>query len=227
MAHVVAQARREHDEQRRVRVDARVVVGEVRDAVQRDRGLARACGAANHDEAGARAGDQVELRGVDQARDVGQALVRAQRAPARVGAEPPRAALARLHAQRGAFSAREPRQRLRRDAPAALRGVVRHEHALGRLDALQLSGADCYGPARLDPAFLDAPADLLLVLVALLVAVEELRDRRVAPVHDAQAVVEAGGTAETDVAHAPALAQSHVREVGRARIHLRCAARAT
>ena len=64
--------------------------------------------------------DQRELLGVDQAGDVGQALVGAARAR-RSGSVPSRRAAAvarRVHAERGALAAREPR-RLARDAHAS------------------------------------------------------------------------------------------------------------
>ena len=51
---VVAQGAREHDHQRAVAVDRRVVVGQVGDAVQRHRRLARAGGAADHHQAARR-----------------------------------------------------------------------------------------------------------------------------------------------------------------------------
>ena len=91
VAHVLAQRRREHHEERALGVDARIVVGEVGDAVQRDGGLARAGAAADRDEA-ARPRDQLELRRVDQAGDLGQPLVGAAARAREVGAEPARGA---------------------------------------------------------------------------------------------------------------------------------------
>ena len=70
------------------------------------------------------------------------------------------------------------------------------------------------------------PAELLLVLVALLVAVEDLRHRSVSPVHDPHAVLDAGGAPEAEIALLAVLAQAQVREVGRERVHFGAGARA-
>ena len=102
-------------------------------------------------------------------------------------------------------------------APAAVGRRRPVEDPLGRVDALRARRSRIVTVRRVATSPLRrAPADLLLVLVALLVAVEELRDRRVPPVDDAHAVVEARGLAEAEVAYPPALAQPQVREVGRA-----------
>ena len=76
VADVVAQRRREDDEQGPLGVDARVVVGEVGDAVQGDRRLARAGGAADRRRS-RRTGRVIrrELLRIDQPGDVGQVLV--------------------------------------------------------------------------------------------------------------------------------------------------------
>src|SRR5690606_23743714 len=66
---------------------------------------------------------------------------------------------------------------------------------------------------------------LLFVRVALLVAVEELRDGGVAPVDDAHAAPDAGRLAEADVAPPALLAQPQVREVRGARVDPRRAPR--
>ena len=94
VADVVAQRRREDDDQRLRRVDARVIVGEVGDAMQGHGGLARAGGAANDHEAGGRPGDQRELLRIDEPGDVGEMLVGAAPAAFEIGSEAPVAALA-------------------------------------------------------------------------------------------------------------------------------------
>ena len=205
-------------------VDRRILVGEVGDAVQRDGGLARAGGAADRDEARRGPRDQRELLGVDQARDVGEALVGAARAAARIGAEPPLPALARgVDAQRRALAAREARRLARDLQPAAVR--VGDEAPLRRVDARERGAADRDGAPRHHLAGHDAAADLLLVVLALLVAVVEPRDRRVPPVDDAHAVLEAGRLAEAEVALAPVLAQAQVGEVRRGGVDARRGAR--
>src|SRR5262249_26115989 len=150
------------------------------DAVQRDRRLAGAGGAADDDEPRRRPRDQPELLGIDEARDVGKVLVCALPRPFGMRAETAlRAFVRRMRAQRGAFAARETRQ-LAVDPPPAfcLRGIG-DENALGRVDALQTAVADSERPARDDVAASIASRDLLLVRVALAVAVEDPGDRRV------------------------------------------------
>jgi hypothetical protein len=194
--------------------------------MERDRRLARAGRAADHHVAGGGAGDQVELLRVDQAGDVRQPLVRALGTALRVGTELP--IVARVHgvdAQRHAFAAAQLRGFARGVPPAVRLRVVLEERPLRRVDPLQVLLADRHRAPGFDRALVDAAGDVLFVVVALLVAVEELGDGRVAPVDDAQPVVEAGRLAEAELADVVALAQPEVGEVGRLRIHLRHAAR--
>ncbi len=88
VAHVVAQRGREHHDQRLLGVDAGILVGEVRDPMQRHRRLPGSRRATNHDESRVRPGDERELVGIDQARDVGEMLVGAATIALQVGLEP-------------------------------------------------------------------------------------------------------------------------------------------
>ena len=89
--------------------------------------------------------------------------------------------------------------------------AVLHEiHAV----ALEQAVADAHHAARQDFTFAKASGELLFVVVALLVAVEDSRDGRVAPVDDAQAALDARGTTEEEIAIAGCLAQTQVRKVG-------------
>src|SRR5690606_19655638 len=109
--------------------------------------------------------------------------------------------------------------RLRRLAPRA------HPASLGRVDALEHAAADRHRAPRVDRARDGAARELLLVRLALAIAVEELRDGRVAPVDDAHAAADARRAAEADVALAAVLDEAHVREVRRAAAHARRGAR--
>ena len=215
--YVVAQRRREHQEQRRARVDRGIPVREVGDAVQRHGGLAGAGGAADHDQA---AGRVISSNCSASSRPAmsGRRLS-ARRAPAR--SVPSRRAPPR------------PRDAQRAPSPPASRGALaahrRPPRALGTNTpsgaSMRSSAPPRIGTVRRASTCPLAPADLLLVLLALLVAVVELRDRRVAPVDDAHAVLEAGGAPETEVALAAVLAQPQVREVRRRRVDARGRAR--
>src|SRR6185369_15615323 len=135
------------------------------------------------DEPRRRPRDQRELLGIDQARDVGQMLVRALPRTVRVGAEAALGPLVgRVRAEGGAFAAGETGQLALDAAPAVFRRVVGDEDAFGRLDALQAAVADGDGPPDDDLAVAVAAGDLFLVAIALPVAVEDPRDRRVPPV---------------------------------------------
>src|SRR5690606_12725599 len=74
-----------------------------------------------------------------------------------------------------------------RAAPGAV--VLAHERALRRRHLPELAVDDGDRPARAHLALDDLIAELLLVGVALAIAVEDPADRRVAPVHDADARV--------------------------------------
>ena len=215
VAHVVAQRRREHDDQRRGRVDGRVVVREVRDPVQGHGGLAGAGGAADQQESPRRAAHELELRRVDERDDVGEVGVGAA-APA--GAEAAIDAGADVvGAKRGALAAAEPR-RVGLDGVPAVRGGL--ERPLGRLDAPEGRVADCDGPPRRQHAGAHPARDLLLERLALPVGVEEARDRRVPPVDDGRVAQEPRRLAEQHVLLAAVLHESHVGEVRRAEVHL-------
>src|SRR5262249_14877367 len=125
--------------------------------------------------------DEIELRGVDEAGDVREMLVGAPAEAAPPGAELARLAVADLvRAERRALAAGEPDDVAREPPPAAARAVLELEDALGAVDAPELAVADRDRAARQHHAFLHAPGDLLLVLLALAVAVEDARDGRVA-----------------------------------------------
>src|SRR6185369_9495677 len=105
-------------------VDPRILVREVRDAMERDGRLAGARGAADHDEARRRARDQRELLRVDEAGDVGEMLVRAPAGAGGLGAKPAvRGIAGRMRPDRGALAAGEPRRLAIDAAPAAVRRV--------------------------------------------------------------------------------------------------------
>src|SRR5439155_22315921 len=107
--------------------------------------------------------------------------------------------------------------------PAARLG---EEHAFGRLDPVEHAVADPHAAARHHHARARVSAELLLVLVALLVAVEDLRHRSMSPIHDPHAVLDAGGAPEAEVAFLTLLAQAQMGEVGRERIDFGTRARA-
>ena len=201
-----------------------IAVGEPGDAVQRHGRLARAGRAADHDEARGRLGDQLELLGIDETRDVGQALVGAAAVALEIGAEPALVALADgVSAQRRALAAGEAVLFARLANPAL--AVVLAEDALGSIDADELSGLDRDSAPGDHLAFAHAPAELLFVHVTLLVAVEQLGDGRVAPVDDAHAALDAGGLAEADVAAGAVLLDADVGEVRRLGVDLGSGAR--
>src|SRR5262249_8068678 len=130
-----------------------------------------------------------------------------------------------MGAQRRALAAGESRARDLDLLPAGLPVLV-DEHAFRRFDPLERAVADPHGAPRRDGAAARAPAELLLVLVALLVAVEDAADRRVPPVDDADARLDARRAAEAEIALLAVRLEPHVREVGRARVHFRRLGRA-
>jgi hypothetical protein len=92
--------------------------------------------------------------------------------------------------------------------------LVLQEQARGRLHPTQGAVSDAQRATREDGARDDPVAEVLVVLVALGVPVEQPRDRRVPPVDDAQPVVEPRRLAEEDVPLLAPLLQPHVAEVG-------------
>src|SRR6185369_10791067 len=120
-----------------------------------------------------------------------------------------------------AFAAGETGQLALDAAPAVFRRVVGDEDAFGRLDALQAAVADGDGPPGDDLAVAVAAGDLFLVAIALPVAVEDPRDRRVPPVDDLYLAGEPRRLAEQDVELALPLTQPKMREVRRVAADLR------
>jgi hypothetical protein len=96
----------------------------------------------------------------------------------------------------------------------------RAERAFGCVDALERTARDLHDAPRLDAARHDPPAELLLVVFPLLIAEEQPRDGGVAPVHDAQALLEPGRLADAQVQVPVRALEPHVPEVGRARVDL-------
>jgi hypothetical protein len=218
VAHVVAQGTREDQEEGAVRVDLFVRVGEVRDAVQRHRGLARTRAAPNGEEARARSRNQLELGRVDEPGDLREALVRTSPAALEVGAQSTTFGLAHLVPPHGGgLAAPKLRPRFFELVP---RAAVFEKDALGRLDAVEARIPDPQGAARLHVALAPSPAKGLLVVFALAVAVEDLRHRGVAPVDDAQAGVDAGGAPQEEVPGFVVFGELQVGEVGGGRVDL-------
>ncbi len=121
-----------------------------------------------------------------------------------------------VHAQRGPLAPRQARPFPLDPAPFA-GDLVDLERALRRVDPSEVPVADRHRPPRHDHALPRAARDLLLVLLPLAVAVEDARDRCVAPVDDRIPGEEARGPADQDVLDAAPLAQTQMGEVwGRA-----------
>ena len=185
-------------------------------AVQRDGGLARAGASLQHHQPALRAGDEPELDRVDERGDLGQVLVRAQRS-------------ARVHAERAPLASGPQRRRARRGALAAGQAGGRHriglepvpavvgdEGGLRAADPAQPASVDGQAAARLDDTLEGLLAEVLLVVVALLVAIVDAAHRRVAPVDDVHAVapIDEAALADQHVARAIVLLQPQVGEVG-------------
>ena len=174
---------RRHDEQRVLRLEPpRVLEVEVRDAMERDGGLAGAGAALDHDDAARRLRDQLELLLVDQRGDFGQRLVGARDAvmDAELALLAGRGDGTRRLAHAAVEHRRDLADRLRPTSPLAPLRYVPCGVPMRR--RLPLRDRDV--AARLDDA-LDATAgDLFLVVVAFFVAVVDARHRRVAPVDD-------------------------------------------
>src|SRR5205814_8101767 len=90
--------------------------------------------------------------------------------------------------------------------------------ALRAADAPEHAAVDGDVAARVDHALQVAAVDVLVVVVALVVAVVDLAHRGVAPVDDLHpgGAVDEAAAADQHVAGALALAHAQVREVGRA-----------
>ena len=219
MAHVVAQRRRERQHERARRVDARVLVRQVGDPMEGHRRLARPRAPAHDETSGTGAADQLELIGIEQPRDVGKSLVGALREASRLGAEPAPASLRQAVGAQGRPLAPGEARRPRLDAAPDPIRTDPGPASLGRVDSFESAGSNRDRATRRDLAGHQPSRQLLLVGLALLVAVEEAGDRRVAPVDDAHAAADAGGSTEEDVALPARLAEPQVREVGRARLH--------
>ena len=212
---VASERRVEDDDQHLVDLEAlRVLVGEVREAVQADGRLAGARAALDDDEAGGRLRDQLELPRIDQRRDLGEELVRA---PVAVAPDTELAgAVIVVGAIGRARAAAEPRARAR--ALPLLAAL--EERALRRDDPAQRALDDREAAARQHVAVHLFAAEILLVVVALVVAIEEPADRRVAPVDDADAgaPVEVRRLADQHLALAVPLLEDHPAEVRRERV---------
>ena len=192
-----------------------IVEREVRHAVQPDGRLAGAGAALDHREARRRARDELELPRVDERGDLREVLVLAPLdADAELAAGLRRLATLVLggRSHRRELAALELRRVHRGPRPALLGAEV---HALRRHDALELAAADDHRAAHGHHALEGLAAELLLVVVALLVAVVDPRDRGVAPVDDAHAAlgVDEGAVADEHISRTPALDEAHVPEI--------------
>jgi hypothetical protein len=195
-------------------------------AVQPDSGLAAARAALNDDHARVRGGHDVELARVDERRDLGQVPVE----PLLVLARRSQHSAAGNGPGRGSFAARQLAQGRVREVPSVGAVLVRclaldpNPLRTGDTKQLPILDGDC-APDQ-DVALDLALAKGFFKVAALGVAVVDLADRGVAPVHDgnAGARIGEGGAADEHVAldFAPAghaLAQAQVREVRRQGIH--------
>src|SRR6185295_18289653 len=107
-----------------------------------------------------------------------------------------------VRAERRALPAGQPRRLALESLPAVRRGVVELEDPFRRFDAPELAIADRHRAPRQHDAFFHAAGDLLLVLLALAVAIEDARDGRVSPVDDRVALEETRRLADQDFLHA-------------------------
>jgi hypothetical protein len=85
---------------------------------------------------------------------------------------------------------------------------------------LERTARDLHDAPHLEAAGHHPPAELLLVVLALLIAEEQLGDGGVAPIDDAQALLEPGRLADAQVQVPVRTLEPHVAEVGRARVDL-------
>ncbi len=155
-------------------------------------------------------------RGVDERRDLAQALV-----VAALGAHAELAwTVVGLGAQRRALAARQTGRARGGAPPVAL--AVADERALGRADASEAAVRDHQAASDEHLAVDVAAAEGLVVVVALVVAVVDPADRRVAPVDDADARrrIEEGATADEHLALAIRLLEHQPPEVGRLGVHV-------
>jgi hypothetical protein len=223
VADVVPQRRREDCEECPLRGDARCVEGQVGDAVKGDGRLSGPRGSTNHQETGRRLRDQIELVGVDQARDLRQVLVGSTARTEQITPQARRGVLAGppldlagdgVGTQGRGLAAGQPRPRRLEAPPPAGRVGLGAEQALRCLDAPQCGVADQQRTPRDHLSGTHAPGELLLVLVTLLVAVEDPRHRCVSPVDDSRIPFHARGAAEAEISLGLALAQAQMGEVG-------------
>ena len=179
-----------------------------------------------------RLGDELELARIDQRGDrrqvaIGAArarLVDAELAARRGGPRRPRRSFgsrapggARRRRQRRGPVARDRQLRLLHGDLAPLPGAqVARERPLRRRHPAQLALEDRDRAPREDLALDQAIAQALLVAVALFVAIEEARHRRVPPVDDlhAAARLDEGARPDEHVAPLAVLLQPQVAEVG-------------
>ncbi len=214
--------RRDDDEHLLRREAVRVGEGQVRDAVQRDGGLAAPGAALDEDQAARRRGDEVELLAIDERGDLGEVLVGARHRPG-VDAEPlllsPRGHRRRPGRPRG-----DPLPALQHGPDVAgglvpLAARVADEGALRTADPAQAPLHDRQVSPRGHETFEAAAALGLVVVVTLLVPVVDLRHRRVAPVDDGHAAaLDEAALADEDVALLRLLAVSALAAVAEAEV---------
>ena len=186
----------------------RILERDAGEPVQRDRRLAAARAAEDEQRAIRRCRDRLELVGVEQRGDVRRRDTPARASSGAEGAGARRGA--RAAAQRGTLDGQP--------APDAV-GAARHGERPGG-HARQHAVLHDHDASRLHHARRDAARERLLELLALAVAVEDRRHRRVPPVHDSHArpAVHERMSAEAVVADLARLPHPQVREVGGARI---------
>ena len=173
--------------------------------VQGDGGLAAARAAEHQERLGLVGVDDLKLDPVEERRDVGRLE------PAR-----PADAQPELATLRGPRPAGQRRQGLGVQGDPRGRAGRLLQDDVRRVHGAQLALGDDHDAAHLHHTLGVAAGQLFFVSVALAVAVEELRERRVAPIDDAQpgGAVEEGGVAEQVVARLVSLPQAQVGEVG-------------
>ena len=205
----------DHDQHAVGAESSRVLEIQVRQTVQRDGGLAAAGAALDHHQARVCRGDQLELPPVDQRGDLFEVFVLDQV----VAAD---AKLARSVVLSGAGCRALTAVQLERvgaQVPPRT-GLRANEGALRRADAAERTFHDAEASSSHDLAGDLASAKDLVVAVALVVAVVQATDRRIAPVDDSHAAlgVEVSAPPNQDLPAAAVLFENQAAEVRRFRI---------
>src|SRR5690554_5996897 len=191
----------------------RILKVEIGEAVKADGGLSATRAALDDDEPARRLRDELELLGVDERRDLGEAFILASVA----FADAERAGLMKIFWPcRRALAALERIGARRRLGPLAIAPL--HEDALRRLDALEHAALDRERALHEHLALDLARAEFLLIFIALFVAIIDSAHGRVAPIDDAHAGlrVEVGAPSDEDLAELIVLFEDHAPKIRRA-----------